>query len=85
MDLGLHWSVHQQAVGELGHNAMVFSGLRKIRFKLQCLMMQDDGQDLVEYGLVLLLASTAVVAVLGRLAGDIALMYTNIASAFPII
>jgi Flp pilus assembly pilin Flp len=62
---------------------MTFTELWKSRFRLKHLMVEEDGQDLVEYGLAILLVSTALVTAMSSLAGDIAAMYTNIANAFP--
>jgi Flp pilus assembly pilin Flp len=53
----------------------IFSGLHS-------LTLQEEGQDLVEYGLVALLIAVAAVSALGTFATAILTMYTNINAAF---
>jgi len=53
----------------------IFSGLHS-------LMLQEEGQDLVEYGLVALLIAVATVAALGTFATAVLAMYTNITATF---
>jgi len=53
----------------------IFSGLHS-------LMLQEEGQDLIEYGLVALLIAVGAVATLGTFATAILAMYTNILAAF---
>jgi len=53
----------------------IFSGLHS-------LMLQEEGQDLVEYGLVALLIAVAAVATLGTFATAVKAMYTTILTAF---
>jgi Flp pilus assembly pilin Flp len=53
----------------------IFSGLHS-------LMLQEEGQDLVEYGLVALLIAVAAVATLSAFATAILAMYTTILGAF---
>jgi len=48
--------------------------------RIQCLMMQEEGQDLVEYALVVALIGFAAVAGMGTLANDINSAFSNIGS-----
>ncbi len=45
-------------------------------------LKQEEGQDLVEYALIIALVSIALVAGLGALAGGIGGVFTNIVAAF---
>jgi pilus assembly protein Flp/PilA len=50
----------------------------KIRFKLQSLTMREEGQDLVEYALVISLIAIAAVASLTALARHITGVFSTI-------
>ncbi|MGD0938736.1 MAG: Flp family type IVb pilin [Terracidiphilus sp.] len=54
------------------------SWLWKIRFKLEDLFAREDGQDLVEYALVIALVSVAAVATLHTMANKITATFTSI-------
>jgi pilus assembly protein Flp/PilA len=54
------------------------NALLKLYVSLQTLMMQEEGQDLVEYALVLALVSVLAVASLTVLSGSITSVFTNI-------
>jgi pilus assembly protein Flp/PilA len=54
------------------------NALLKLHVSLQTLMMQEEGQDLVEYALVLALVSVLAVASLTVLSGSITSVFTNI-------
>lgn len=49
--------------------------------KMQTLLMHEEGQDLIEYALVLSLIAFAAVATMKTLANDINLAYNNIGLA----
>lgn len=51
-----------------------------IRFKLQSLALNQEGQDLVEYALVLALVSIAAIASLTALDHKITLVFSTIAT-----
>jgi len=53
-------------------------GLTSLAVKLQCLTAWDDGQDLVEYALVVGLISVAGVAASAKIAAAIITLYSNI-------
>ncbi len=50
----------------------------KLSVKLQVLMMREEGQDLIEYALVVALVAFAATAGMKTLATDINLAFTNI-------
>jgi len=52
--------------------------INKLSAKIQCLIMQEEGQDLVEYALVVALIGFAAVAGMGTLATDINQAFTTI-------
>lgn len=52
--------------------------LLKLSAKLQTLMLSDEGQDLIEYALVVALIAFAATAGMKQLATDINLAFTNI-------
>ena len=54
------------------------NALLKLHVSLQTLMMQEEGQDLVEYALVLALVSVLAVASLTILSGKITSVFTAI-------
>lgn len=47
------------------------NALLKLYIKMQNLMTQDDGQDLVEYALIIAIISVAAFTTLGTLSGKI--------------
>ncbi len=55
--------------------------LLKLSVKMQTLLMNDEGQDLIEYALVVSLIAFAAVATMRGLAIDINTAYTNIGNA----
>ena len=50
----------------------------KLSAKIQTLMLQEEGQDLIEYALVVALIAFAATAGMKTLATDINLAFTNI-------
>jgi pilus assembly protein Flp/PilA len=52
--------------------------LLKLSVKLQTLMLREEGQDLIEYALVVALIAFAATAGMKTLATDINLAFTNI-------
>jgi pilus assembly protein Flp/PilA len=52
--------------------------LLKLSVKLQTLMMQEEGQDLIEYALVVALIAFAATAGMSTLATDINAAFTSI-------
>ena len=54
------------------------NALLKLHVYLQTLMMQEEGQDLVEYALVLALVSVLAVTALTTLSGQITSVFTAI-------
>jgi pilus assembly protein Flp/PilA len=50
----------------------------KIRSRLQSLLLREEGQDLVEYALVLFLISISAVASLSSLATKVAAVFTSV-------
>jgi len=62
------------------NEAFVQHFLSKVFFRLQCLSMQDEGQDLVEYALVLALIYVTAVTSLHSLANRIVLVFTGMSS-----
>jgi pilus assembly protein Flp/PilA len=55
--------------------------LLKLSVKIQTILMREEGQDLIEYALVVSLIAFAAVATMKTLATDINLAYTNIGNA----
>ena len=53
----------------------------KLSVKLQTLMMREEGQDLIEYALVVALIAFAATAAMRTLATDINTLYTNVGTA----
>ena len=56
-------------------------GLLKLSVKMQTLLMQEEGQDLIEYALVVALIAFAAVTAMQTLANDINLVFTSIGTA----
>ncbi len=54
------------------------STMLKLYIKLQNLLSSEEGQDLVEYALIVALISLAAVAGMNTLAGDINTAFTNV-------
>jgi pilus assembly protein Flp/PilA len=52
--------------------------LLKLSAKLQTLMLQEEGQDLIEYALVVALIAFAATVGMGTLANDINTAFTSI-------
>jgi len=55
--------------------------LLMLSVKMQTLLMHDEGQDLIEYALVLSLIAFAAVTTMKTLATDINAAYANIGTA----
>jgi pilus assembly protein Flp/PilA len=55
--------------------------LLKLSVKIQTILMREEGQDLIEYALVVSLIAFAAVATMQTLAKDINTAYTNIGNA----
>lgn len=56
-------------------------GLTRLAVNLQCLTARNDGQDLVEYALLISLISVAVIAGSEKVASAIIALYSNINSS----
>jgi len=52
----------------------------KLSVKIQSLMMREEGQDLIEYALVVALIAFAATAGMNKLAGAINLAFANVGS-----
>lgn len=52
----------------------------KLSIKIQDLLSREEGQDLIEYALVVALIAFAATAAMGTLASDINNAFTNIGS-----
>ena len=59
------------------------SAFWKIRSGLQSLILQEGGQDLVEYSLLLLLVAITMVVSMGSLATALVALYTSINAHIP--
>ena len=55
--------------------------ITKLSVRIQCLIMGEEGQDLVEYALVVALIGFAAVAGMGTLANDINTAFSNIGAS----
>ena len=53
----------------------------KLSVKIQCLMMSEEGQDLIEYALVVALIAFAAVGSMQTLANDINNAFNGVGSA----
>jgi pilus assembly protein Flp/PilA len=60
-------------------------GLLKLSVKVQTLLMQEEGQDLIEYALVVALIAFAAVATMKTLATDINNVYLGIGNQLTAI
>jgi pilus assembly protein Flp/PilA len=56
------------------------NGLRKLLNQLQTLAMQDEGQDLVEYALLIALVAFGAIAGMNSLATGLSTAFTNIST-----
>ena len=56
-------------------------GLLKLSVKIQMLLMQEEGQDLIEYALVVALIAFAAVATMKTVANDINAIFVAIDAA----
>ena len=56
-------------------------GLLKLSVKMQTLLMQEEGQDLIEYALVVALIAFAAVTSMKTVANDINLLFAAIGNA----
>jgi len=54
------------------------NALLKVYVKIQCLMMQEEGQDMVEYALVVALIAVGVTATMRTFATTLGTMFTNV-------
>jgi pilus assembly protein Flp/PilA len=54
------------------------NALLRMYIKMQDLLSRDEGQDLVEYALVVVIISVGAVTILGTLAGKIVTVFTTI-------
>lgn len=57
--------------------------LWKIRFLLQSLILEEEGQDLVEYALIILMCVVVAVASVGGLASIVLNYFQYIISNYP--
>ena len=55
----------------------------KLRNRLLILILTEEGQDLIEYGLIALLLSTGVVAALGSISSHLVDAFNYAVSQFP--
>jgi pilus assembly protein Flp/PilA len=55
--------------------------LLKLSVKLQTLLMQEEGQDLIEYALVVAMIAFAATGAMKTLAGDINTAFINIGTS----
>ena len=56
-------------------------GLLKLSVKIQMLLMQEEGQDLIEYALVVALIAFAAVASMQTVANDINALFAAVGAA----
>jgi pilus assembly protein Flp/PilA len=57
-------------------------GCLRLVFRLQCLLMREDGQDLVEYALLVAMLAAAVTASQSSFAAVITQTFNHIATTF---
>jgi Flp pilus assembly pilin Flp len=57
--------------------------MRKAWTGALCLVLLEDGQDLVEYSLILLMVTTGVVAAIGTMGAQLITLYTYIVAHLP--
>jgi len=60
----------------------MWPGLSKLVYRLQCLVACEDGQDLVEYTLVIAMIATGATAGMKGLANLVLTVLTNINTEF---
>lgn len=53
-----------------------------LQIRIHSLIIGEEGQDLIEYGLVAALISVAMVAGIGQVADAVVTMFTNISTSF---
>lgn len=56
-------------------------GYKKMMKKMKALLVEEQGQGMTEYGLVLGIIAVAVVGILATLRGEIVEMFTNVKAA----
>jgi pilus assembly protein Flp/PilA len=56
------------------------NALLKVYVKLQCLIMEEEGQDMVEYGLVVALIGLGSIVTMKAAATSFGTMFSNLAS-----
>ena len=54
--------------------------LMKLSVKMQTMLMSEEGQDLIEYALVVALIAFGALTAMGTLANDINTVFNNIAT-----
>jgi Flp pilus assembly pilin Flp len=69
--------------GQLAWRIVMRFVLWKIRSGLQSLIQQEEGQDLVEYALVILLIAVALATALGNVGSALLGYYQYIVAKFP--
>jgi Flp pilus assembly pilin Flp len=57
--------------------------MRKAFTRIQCLALPEDGQDLVEYSLILLMVTMGGVAAVGTMGMQLINLYTYIVAHLP--
>ena len=55
--------------------------LLKLYVKVQCLLAQDDGQNMIEYALVAALVALGATAAMTSFAGQISTAFSNVGSS----
>ncbi len=55
--------------------------LLKLYLKLQALQKSEDGQDLVEYGLLVTLIALVCISGIGKMAGAVNIIFSNISGS----
>jgi hypothetical protein len=61
----------------------MLSKMRKAFNRIQCLALPEDGQDLVEYSLILLMVTMGGVAAVGTMGMQLINLYTYIVAHLP--
>jgi pilus assembly protein Flp/PilA len=59
-------------------NTRMNNMMTKLSAKIQTLVMREEGQDLVEYALVVALIAFGAISAMGTLANDINTVFSNI-------
>jgi pilus assembly protein Flp/PilA len=60
----------------------MWQGYSRLVFRLHCLMTREEGQDLVEYALLVALIALGAAASMKTLAGAISTQFTTISTKF---